>query len=164
MKRILAISLALIIGLSLSAQIQNKILGFTLGKTTKSQVCKSYKKNYMFRELSDGNCIVFDERFAGYEWHNVQFSFYKGILYKVRLEDHNQYDNKTTWESLKKSLNKKYGKYFISEIKEDEITDAIFYSDDKTALKLSSNVFMTTLQYIDIEIAKQKIDDEESEL
>ena len=43
MKKVFVIFLALIIGLSMSAQIQTKFFGFKLGTSTKSEVHNKYK-------------------------------------------------------------------------------------------------------------------------
>ena len=75
MKKVLVIFLALIIGLSMSAQIQNKILGFTLGETTKSEVYNKYKNEPLFVEDESGILGIGGLQFAGQVWDIVSFEF-----------------------------------------------------------------------------------------
>ena len=79
MKKVLAIFLAFIIGLSMSAQIQNKLLGFTLGTSTKYEIRNKYKNERSFSE-EDSFIMVRDIRFASQHWDYVAFYFFENKL------------------------------------------------------------------------------------
>lgn len=165
MKRILAISLALIIGLSLSAQIQNKILGFTLGETTKSEVYNKYKSQELFTEL-DGDIAVGNLKFAGQVWDVTLFRFYNDKLMVVQFSVSESTTPLTILESLwvdfKYKLENKYSDYYIN-----SLTDFILFSDFKTDLSLSFfdvNGMGLNLSYSDCALREQYKQAEEDEL
>ena len=57
MKRFFIIAIALFFGVSMSAQIQNKILRFTLGTSTKNEVIDKYKNEKIFVEEGYDICV-----------------------------------------------------------------------------------------------------------
>ncbi|MBR5725247.1 MAG: hypothetical protein IKX56_00770 [Muribaculaceae bacterium] len=168
MKRILTIFLALIIGLSMSAQIQNKILGFTLGTTTKSEVYNKYKNQEYFSADDDGTISVGDIVFAGQKWDLTLFSFYNNILLSVQFNLGEQMTSlnimDSAWESFQNKLWDKYSDYAV----DSQRSDMIFYTDGITRLSLaylyiSSNKILT-LQYADTDLSEQKSQAEIDEL
>lgn len=158
MKKVLVIFLALIIGLSLSAQIQNKILGFTLGKTKSSEVYKRYKNDYTFsRSLDSEHYFVDNVKFAGYYW-DVNFGFYNGKLYQVILTSI-WGDIASMGEKLKSSLDDKYRQYLWNSEQ-----NRILYSDNTNAVQLSIYETKIVLIYLNVPLADQKHNNEKSEL
>lgn len=137
MKKVFVIFLALIIGLSMSAQIQNKFLGFTLGSSTKSQVYNKYKNEKVFSVDEIGNIYVGDLVFAGQKWDITTFYFYHNKLESIQFCDIEtstpRYLMQSIWKGLKTSLWDKYSDYFI----ENSQSEFIHYSDGITDLVLS---------------------------
>lgn len=167
MKKVLAIFLALIIGLSMSAQIQNKILGFTLGSTHKSEVYNKYKSDPLFIEKDNGDICTSDVTFAGHEWDMVFFNFVDNKLSGVTFSDIETETPvkimESTWENLKDKLWQKYSQYY-----EKTTYDMILFSDDanKVALSLSdtSGRLLLMLYYANTALNLQKLQAEEDEL
>ena len=167
MKKVLAIFLAFSIGLSMSAQIQNKLLGFTLGTTTKTEVYEKYKNEKHFRENSSGGYSIGDIEFAGYKWDITTFRFYHDLLLSVQFS---LVDLATpislmdaSWDSLSLILLDKYGDYNYYSTSEYQI-----FQDDQTHLALSytysGNNKALTLIYSDRALREQKRQAEEDEL
>ena len=167
MKRVLFIFTAVIIGLSMSAQIQNTLLGFTLGHTPKSDVYNKYKSDIFFTEKEDGSICTSDVIFAGHEWDMVIFEFVDNKLSSVIFSDiETQTPAKSiesTWKSLKDKLWNKYSGYY-----EKTTYDMILYSDDTNKLVLllsdSSGCLILMLQYVNTALTLQKMRAEEDEL
>ena len=135
MKKVLAIFLAFIIGLSMSAQIQNKILGFTLGSTTKTEVYDKYKHEKHFQERSEGYSVGGLE-FAGQKWDITSFNFYNNQLSNIQfsLVDLGTpvYVMDSVWDYLRLTLLDKYGDYnYFS------TSEYLFFEDGKTNLAIS---------------------------
>ena len=167
MKKVLAIFLAFIIGLSMSAQIQNKLLGFTLGTTTKAEVYEKYKDEGRFRENSSGGYSIGNIEFAGHKWDITSFRFYHDRLLSVQFT---LIDLATpislmdaSWDSLSLILLDKYGDYNYYSTSEYQI-----FQDDQTHLALSytysGNNKALTLIYSDRALREQKRQAEEDEL
>ena len=168
MKRILTIFLALLIGLSTSAQLQNKLLGFTLGSTTKSEVYNKYKNDPYFFEREGGNCLVTtDVTFAGHEWDIVSFYFFNNKLAGISFSDLEPETSaqviELTWGNLKDKLMNKYSYYLIP-----TSSDMILYSDgiNNIALNLTdtSGRLALILYYSNRALTEGKMDAEEDEL
>ena len=167
MKKVLAIFLAFIIGLSMSAQIQNKLLGFTLGKTNRSEVYNKYKNDTYFIEKEDGSICSTDVTFAGHEWDMVVFNFVDNKLSAVAFSDIETETPvkimESTWKSLKERLWNKYSKYY-----ENTTDDMILYSDDTNKLVLrfsdSTGRLLLLLYYTNIALTVQQMQAEEDEL
>ena len=151
-----------------TAQIQRKILDFTLGVTTKTQVL-NYLKNHHFNYSlnEDGEYVVQKITFAGHNWPIAYFSFYKGKFYCVDFRDSDSFTPAETlelvWKRLNNSLNKKYSIYSIS-TKDDYIE----FSDNKTNVSLDHRYSFggktLAIMYYDIYLVNQKYTCEESEL
>lgn len=167
MKKVLAIFLAFIIGLSMSAQIQNKLLGFTLGTTTKPEVYEKYKDEKHFMEKSDSYSVGGTIEFAGQKWNITTFTFYHDRLLSVQFT---LVDLATpislmdaSWDSLSLILLDKYGDYNYYSTSEYQI-----FQDDQTHLALSytysGNNKALTLIYSDRALREQKRQAEEDEL
>lgn len=165
MKKVFAIFLALLIGLSVSAQIQNKILGFTLGTSTKNEVKNKYKYHQNFREEDRDIFINFVE-FAGNDWDFVHFHFYKNKLASVDFSNIAPYTSpqilESRWSNLRDRLYNKYSAYYVN-----MNGSMLLFSDDVTnvALKLSDETgsLMLMLYYSNDYLMKQEvqaIDDE----
>ncbi len=168
MKKVFAIFLALIIGLSMSAQIQNKILGFTLGSTTKSEVYNKYKNQELFSADDDGTISVGNIVFAGQKWDLTLFCFHNNKLLYVQFSLAEQMTSlsimDSVWESFQNKLWNKYSNYAV----DSQRSDMIFYTDGITRLSLAymyiSNGKLLALQYADINLSEQKSQAEIDEL
>ena len=144
MKKVLAIFLALIIGLSMSAQIQTKILGFTLGTTSKTSVLNHYKTRITrVNHNADETYRIQDVNFAGLIWDYAYFAFVNDKLYRVSFQSSSNNIPASLldldWENLKSSLNKKYSQFYLSNRSTSEIKE---YSDGTTYLTLNYEFFM----------------------
>ena len=167
MKKALAIFLAFIIGLSMSAQIQNKLLGFTLGTTTKAEVYNKYKNESNF--IADGDeYYLLDTKFAGSKWDLVSFYFFHNKLAGVSFADLEHSTPmqlmESIWTDLKDKLRNKYSNYLIP-----TSPDMILYSDGITnvSLKLTdlgSSGMGLILYYSNRALTEGKMDEEEGEL
>ena len=166
MKRILAISLTLILGLSLSAQIQNKFMGFTLGKSTKSEVYNKIKSNEAFYE-NNNRCCISNVKFAGYTWDIANFEFYDDRLVAVSFSDLETSTPasliESTWRTIKDKLWNKYDKYYIT-----TTSEILLFSDNITdvALSLSDSdgVLVLVLMYQNRDLSIQQRAAETDEL
>lgn len=136
MKKVLAIFLAFIIGLSMSAQIQNKLLGFTLGTTTKPEVRNKYKYDKGFNEDSSGDIFVKNIRFASNDWDYVHFHFYNNKLSSVDFSNVEPFTSipimESRWYNLKDRIYNKYGDYYLR-----TQSSMIMYSDGVTSIALN---------------------------
>jgi len=141
MKRIITIFLALFIGLSMSAQIQTKILGFTLGTTNKSTVLNQYKTKIKKASYAEDTYDLQNVEFAGYKWDLVSFAFHKGKLYAVYFTMSSSHTPVSiidlSWNSLKNSLYNKYSRYYSNR----STSNTIEYSDRKTEVILMKKTY-----------------------
>ena len=169
MKKVLAISLALIIGLSLSAQIQNNLLGFTLGVSTKYEVYNKYKDEVKFTVDEIGTISVGDIVFAGYKWDYTSFSFYDNKLESIHFFNTEPFTPEQImqlmWERLRTSLLNKYSDY----LQTDSTADFTYFLDGKIDLVLSysglsSNEKSISLNYYDHSLRLIRMQAEEDEL
>lgn len=166
MKNVLIILLALMIGLPMSAQIQTKFLGFTLGTSTKTEVHNKYKNETNILE-DDNNIFVGGLKFAGHEWGITAFSFYDNKLMSISFTDQEPSTTfqlmETTWNSLKNKLSDKYSDYYI-----DTTPYMIYYTDGNTHLSLSlsdaTGTMLLMLSYINVALKEQESQAEDSEL
>ncbi len=146
MKKLLTITLFLLLVLPTNAQINRNIWGFTLGKTTKTQVInflnsKGYKyetsrgflyeaSNYIdIIELNTTNYISFGGAF----WNKVEIYIIDDILYDMRFirNNENQFDAHKSFESLKYKLNQKYAAY------KQDLGISATYDDNKTCIYIA---------------------------
>lgn len=167
MKKVLAIFLAFIIGLSMSAQIQNKLLGFTLGSTTKAEVYENYKNEKHFMEKSDSYSVGGTIEFAGQKWNITTFTFYHDRLLSVQFSLIDLGTSisimDSTWDYLRLTLLDKYGDFNYY-----STSEYLLFQDDQTHLALSytysGNNKALTLIYSDRALREQKRQAEEDEL
>lgn len=138
MKRILTIFLAIFISISSSAQIQNKLLGFTLGTTTKTAVYNYYKNNHTKVIKNNDDYVVEKVKFAGQVWDYTFFSFHKGKLYSVYFNKSDFFTSLAVldglWEHLSTTLMNKYGDYCLN-----TSSEKIMFSDGKTDVSITYN-------------------------
>ena len=166
MKKVFVIFLALIIGLSMSAQIQTKFFGFKLGTSTKSEVHNKYKNEKNFLE-EDGVIYVGDLKFAGHEWGVTAFGFYNNKLMYVAFTDQEPSTTfqlmELTWKDIKNRLSDKYSDYYI-----DTTSSRIYYSDGSTNLTFGlsdeTGTMMLMLYYSNIALKEKERQAEEDEL
>lgn len=152
-----------------TAQIQRKILDFTLGTTTKTQVLNYLKYHHHKYSINEDGVIVVEKiAFAGQNWPVAFFSFYKGKFYLVDFRDSDSFTPVETlnliWKRLSNSLKKKYSNYSISSTEDG----ALDFSDNKTMLSSSYKYLFGSLSlhimYYDIYLFGQKNESEEDEL
>lgn len=151
-----------------SAQIQRKLLDFTLGVTTKTQVQNYIKSHqYVYHLDEEGNFVIHNIKFAGQNWHHANFCFYNGKLYKVSFSatelDTSKENLDLIWQRFVDSLKKKYIDYICLSEK-----DNYSYFDNKTVVvlfyKQFSSVWCLALEYYDYYLFQQKDKSEENEL
>ena len=167
-KRFYFLCFFLLCMITATAQIQRRILGFTLGVTTKAQVL-NYLKNhhYKYSLRKNGEQVASNITFAGYNWQDTYFSFYKGKLYCVDFRDDGEYTPEEllteVWDRVKNSLNRKYSLYSISS-KDDNIE----FSDNKTYVGLKYKYIFgsksLSIMYFDIYLFNQCSNSEYNEL
>ena len=126
MKKLLFIFVGIlfsIISFSSSAQINNKILNVTLGKSTHQNVLNMVKENgYKYIQIpSTITCT--DVEFAGYGWEKTIFYFHNNLLYKVEFEypyvitekDIKEWQRPTSqpeiYQRLRQAVKTKYAQY-----------------------------------------------------
>ena len=151
-----------------SAQIQRKILDFTLGVSTKTQVLNYIKSHqYVYHLDEEGNFVVQRIKFAGENWSHARFCFYNEKLYLVSFRHNDRITLKENldyiWDRLNDSLKKKYSDYIFESEK-----DSSSYFDNKTFLvffyKQGLDVWSICLEYYDYKLFQQKDKLEEDEL
>lgn len=167
MSRIISLFVSIIIGLSLSAQIQTKFLGFTLGSTTKSTVYNKYQHEELFNEDEKGDISVGHLVFAGTKWDVTTFYFFNNKLCSVQFylsEPLTQASLiESTWESMKTKLWDKYSKYYV----ESSTPKMIMYADDMTYMGITfidQSYIALSIQYYDITLLMQQNQAEADEL
>lgn len=153
----------------MSAQIQTKVLGFTLGSTTNTTIYNHFKKNNKkVIKLDDGSYQVPKVQFAGIVWDSAFFCFYKSKLCGIYFICSEDFNLKATldvmWNDLSNRLNNKYGLYYSSS---NSTPSRKEYCDDKIKLSLeysySQSRNVINLSYIHCPLWKQRvlsIDDE----
>ena len=127
---------------SVSAQINRKIGGVILGKTTKEEV-KSYlseKRNY-YEDKEDGNAIqsVNEISFGGVLWSGVYYEFYKDILFRVtftKVVSGKEKEIRSKYKELRENLYRKYIKRIPKDNSEDDSPETQI-KDKSSKIKLS---------------------------
>ena len=169
-KRFCLLTLFLLCAIIATAQIQRKILDFTLGVTTKVQVQNYLKSHhYKYHLNEDGDFIVEKVTFAGHNWPAAFFCFYKGKLFLVDFRNNDDFTPVETmdliWERLSNSLKKKYSNYSFSSSKDD---GSLNFSDHKTRLTTNYTYLFGSkslhIMYYDEYLFGQKYESDESEL
>lgn len=151
-----------------TAQIQRKILDFTLGVTNKAQVINHLKSHrFKYSINNDGDIVVDNVAFAGHNWPGVFLNFYNGIFYLVSFRDNESFTPKeimeSVWKRIRNTLNSKYHIYLESS-NENEIE----FSDNKTTVSLKYEYIIynksLSIMYYDVNLFIKKIKSDDSEL
>lgn len=167
MKKIIIIFIVLFIPLATMAQIQRSLMGCKIGVSTKSSVLSLYPNcqvGFKDSDEEDAFCpglpihlntakgtplIEQHVAFAGIDWSYAYFGFYDNILCEVVF---GSYDHPSAgdWNSLKRTLISKYGKYQKnhSSYQLGEMTiEYYIFSDGKTRIVYNSWVEKTGIIY-----------------
>ncbi len=160
MKRFLLFSFFIFSSLILTAQIQRRILGQTIGVSTKNEVFESLQdKKAYYHNVNGYEAVCIDNtRFGGYCWGIVCFLFYYDKLSHV-LFTSPEGDSIKIWSDLKETLSTKYKEYIVED-EEDNQT----YIDRYTILSTHYRNGRAALCYGDKELVKARGDDENDEL
>lgn len=154
----------------MSAQIQTKILGFTLGTTSKTTVLNQYKTKITKLNLNaEETYRIQDVNFGGHIWDCAYFIFVNNKLCRVSFSISDYSIPRTTldlkWDNLKTSLNKKYSQFYLKDSSTSEIKK---YSDGKTNLSLTYQNFggsmILSLSYTNDYLLHQAIKSADDEL
>lgn len=151
----------------MSAQIQTKFFGFTLGSTKRSEVRNKYKNEKQILEYEDGTIHVAGLKFAGHEWEITTFGFYDNKLMYVAFSDLESSTAfrlmESTWRDLRDKLWNKYSDYSIK-----TTSEIIQYYDGVTNLSLSlsdaTGSMILMLYYSNVALKEQQRIAEEGEL
>ena len=155
----------------MSAQIQTKILGFTLGTTTTTTFfnqCETDITRVNYNTTEEIYSIQ-DVSFAGYIWNYAYFTFVNDKLCTVSFQSTD--DSIPTsilelnWENLKTSINKKYSQFYL---KNSSTSEMNVYSDGITFLFLKYEYLMDCmvlhLSYTNKDLVHQKVKAAEDDL
>ena len=166
-----------------NAQIQRNFLGFTFGDSKQIVAQALRNKGYIIEFDSDGNGIVAEGTsrnpivFGGYEWQAAGFEFVNNKLYDVSfcistyvaisrdeiIHRHNQ---------LVYLLHEKYSQYNEEISKQDAhwsdnntgLICRYYYADSDGNIVNYSNIVQMYLWYYDLNLTKQKWDNNSSDL
>ena len=160
-QRLLIVLFTCIIATSVSAQIQRKFYGLTLGVSTKSEVLIQFENKGAFEQSPDGHetVCVRNLRFGGYSWDVVVFRFYNDKLFNVLFMDLKEYPSTDSnkWENIKKTLDEKYIDY-----KNVTSENSFSYIDEYTYLACNHDGKNVCLGYADI-LLNEKISQKEKD-
>lgn len=172
MKKIISITLMLIIALTLNAQINTNIWGLAIGKSTKRQVISVLqKKGYKYEITKKGTNVqefsIFPRNgidFAGSQWEYVLLSLYKNTLYGISFQNYkytSAIDIYKTFNLIKYRLDQKYSSYFTNS--EDYNLN---YIDGETWINLSiyGEDKYLGLEYFNLKIFSIVFNEETNEL
>lgn len=181
MKRIIIIFIVVFIPLASIAQIQRSLMGCTLGSSTKSSVLALYPAGHIIESDNEtavcpglpihlnttkgSPLIEHNVAFAGIDWSYACFGFYNNTLCEVVFGSY-MHPSVGDWNSLKRTLISKYGKYQKDHSKYQEgyeegdsyTIEYYIFSDGKTRIVLNSwvekngclNAFTLRYQYISL--------------
>lgn len=163
MKKIISLTLMIITALAINAQINTRILGVTLGQSTKQQVRSAMKqKGYRCIEFADGGLGIQPRNglyFGGQLWEVVFFWFYNNKLSTIGFE-FKGYNSDEYFELLKEKLYNKYSKYYTQEMEE-----TIFFEDNKSRIILDvEDGYILRLDYSNKRLSALKEQSQENEL
>lgn len=141
--RNLFVFFALLFAITAKSQIQRTFFGFTLGKTTKTDLVKSLKekgKKILNTNVNDETIRVNNLTFGGKKWPATFFMFYNNSLCVVSFTDTGEYSSEDKldldWENISKILSQKYSVYQKKNTKYE-----IEYNDNKTNLWTSNEPY-----------------------
>lgn len=134
--------------------IHNKVLGLTVGASTKRDVKSRFYYEGNFTE--DDDILVFTPRhqvyFAGYYWDEIYFAFFNNTLLTISLQKNEKVNQ--NFESLSLDLSK-YNIYY-----KEKGNNYIIYEDGKTKIMcylLNRNYrYYLRLAYTDLRLLNQK--------
>ena len=182
MKRIIAIIIVVFIPLAMMAQIQRSLMGCTLGSSTKSSVLSLYPNCQLGISGSDdedafcpglsihqntakGSPLIESYiAFAGIDWSYAYFGFYSNTLCEVVFGSY-EHPSAGDWNSLKRTLISKYGKYqkdHSTYQEGDYKIEYYIFSDGKTRIVYNSwveengSIYAFTLRYQYISLFDRK--------
>lgn len=168
-KKGLVIILALICSLGMSAEIQRKFFGLTLGTSTENDVIEYFEgKGIEVTRASLTSVEVEDMKFGGYMWSTVIFDFFEDKLASVcflNLGDDIS-STKERWNYLNEKINEKYKLYYVPDKSSDE---SIMYMDNETAFFLRKNFIdykngVLSMVYRDVKMTVDSLQKDEDEL
>lgn len=151
-----------------SAQIQKNILDFTLGTTSKEQVCSYFKSHNIIYTLGNSGEVVVDGlQFAGWQWGFSHFSFYDNKLYSVQFTSTGLGTPEATLDLLfdkyKNLLSNKYNCY-----KNAFTSGQLGFSDNEIELTLYyekyQGVRILSIEYIHLPLFRRLVKAQEDEL
>ncbi len=163
--------LMLVICIASSAQITNKILGLTLGVSTRTQVLQAISDNKLhIRERGTDiiACTSNSFEFGGYSWSFITFNFYKGKLYAIAFLTDRYPTCRENFSGLTIALKEKYEKYLTRNDSYGNGDRWVEYDDGKTTVSLSfdfrNNRYNGGLLYCDKRLMDMKSQKDKSEL
>ena len=168
-KQLLLLVLALLCSLSMSAQIQRKFFGQTLGVSTENDVIEYFEgKGIDVTRASLTSVEVEDMKFGGYMWSTVVFDFLEDKLATVFfINDENDIPSaKERWNDLNEKIKEKYKLYYIPNRSSEP---SKMYMDNETSVFLRKEVFeekkeVLSLVYGDIKMLFDRLQKDEDEL
>ena len=130
MKKIISLSLMLLMALSINAKINTNVWDLSLGNSNKQQVTDVIKKKG-FEPLALSETVVGIEPksgldYGGMHWSAMTFGFYNNTSYEIKFF---KYDEKNysevlyILETLKEKLEKKYEDYYLFSDEESLVFD-----------------------------------------
>lgn len=144
MKKIILLIFASLVCIISHAQINNKIIGLTLGKSTQQEVNTILRK-YNLPKYEENSTDVYNYiicygkqfQLIGQTWDYAKFYFLDNKLYTISLSCiGDQRYTLSVFNHLKKILDDKYSNYFIDDSMEDG-DRYIDYNDGITSIQLS---------------------------
>ena len=110
MRRLFLLLVVLIISITTFAQIQTKIQGLTLGKTTKSSAISIMKSRGYTLKYNSGTYICFKPiSFGGITWEGVEISFVENIVSSITFQI--SYTEEEKLNSFYSNISGKLNKY-----------------------------------------------------
>lgn len=167
MKKIISLSLMLLIALSINAKINTNVWNLSLGNSNKQQVTDVIKKKG-YEPLALSETVVGIEPksgldYGGMHWSAMTFGFYNNTLYEIKFF---KYDEKNysevlyILETLKEKLEEKYEDYYLFS---DE--ESLVFDDGTSTLCLTLfNRKQIGLVYLNNALDKLKKQAEDAEL
>lgn len=154
------------------AQITNKILGLTLGVSSKAlvkQIISDYKLTAKVQGSDVIGCTAPNTfEFGGFNWTSIVFTFYKGKLCAVTFLNDKSPASGEAFDSLKITLYDKYSNYLTRNDSYSNGNKWIEYDDGKTTLSLSYDFrnyrHNVGLLYCDRALFDMKTESDKSEL
>ena len=149
MKKSILISIVLVISFFIAvpvaqAQINRKIFGLEIGKSTEYQTKRMLKnKGYKYDIMPDGSYAVSlnNVQYGGGYWTYVDFSFCQGVLYEIYFQNNiveAPMNIDKMYDLLSNSLNNKYKQYKeSSSAYSSEIEKSEYFFDRKTVVNLT---------------------------